>query len=373
MRLAIALVLFCPGLIQAAEPRLRLEAGKFDVVGLARADLDAIQKLDLKGAGAKVFEVYVASNKNDDSRPAMLGTLRVAGHVLRFEPRFPPVPGVRYKAIYRPSQLPGHDGAADVRAEFSVPRPQRAAPTTVTVVYPTRTVLPENQLKFYVHFSAPMSRGDAYKNVRVLDESGKPITLPFLELDQELWDPTGKRLTLLFDPGRIKRGLKPREEDGPILVEGKKYTFVVERKWQDADGNELKESFRKEFRAAAPEAKAIDINDWKLTPPRAGGSTVLDIRFPKPLDHALLQRLLWITDAEGTRVPGSIQISEEETRWQFTPEKPWKAGKYDLVIDTSLEDLAGNRVGKTFEVDLFEKVDRVVKVETVKRGFVVEK
>lgn len=371
----LAVIVFLAGAANAAEPaqRLRLEGGKFEVVGLARADLDALKKMDLKGADAKVFEVFVASDKADDTRPAMLGKLSIEGETLRFQPRFPPVPGVRYRAVFRPSLLAARGSAADVSGEFSLPRPKAAAATTVTHIFPTRSTLPENQLKFYIHFSAPMSRGEAYGSVRVLDEAGKPVVLPFLELDQELWDPAGKRLTLLFDPGRIKRGLKPREEDGPILVEGKKYTFVIDRKWQDAEGNALKESVRKEFKVAAPESKPIEIADWKLTPPRAGVTTTLDVRFPRPLDHALLQRLLWITDARGKRVAGAIQVLDEETRWQFTPEKPWQPGKYDLVIDTSLEDLAGNRVGKAFEVDLFDKVDREVKVETVKRAFVVEK
>jgi hypothetical protein len=374
MRYLLPVVLLA-GTLHAAEPapRLRLEGGKFEVVGLARAELDALKKMDLKGTDAKVFEVFVAGDKPDDSRPAMLGKLTIEGETLCFEPRFPPVVGLRYRAVFRPSLLKDGASAADVRGEFSIPRPKPTDATTVTHVFPTRSTLPENQLKFYIHFSAPMSRGEAYRSVRVLDESGKPIALPFLELDQELWDPAGKRLTLLFDPGRIKRGLKPREEDGPILVEGKKYTFVIDRKWQDADGNALKESFRKEFKVAAPENKPIEIADWKLTAPRGDGVAALDVRFPKPLDHALLQRLLWITDARGKRVAGTIQVLDDETRWQFTPERPWQPGKYDLVIDTSLEDLAGNRVGKTFEVDQFDKVDREVKVETVKRAFVVEK
>ena len=95
----------------------------------------------------------------------------------------------------------------------------KTEPTVVTQVYPTSDKLPENQLKFYLHFSAPMSRGDSYKHIQLLDEKGKAVELPFLELDEELWDPAGKRFTLFFDPGRIKRGLKPREEVGNEIRE----------------------------------------------------------------------------------------------------------------------------------------------------------
>jgi len=88
-------------------------------------------------------------------------------------------------------------------------------------VFPSAAALPANQLKFYVQFSAPMSRGEAWKHIRLLNHEGKPVDLPFLELDQELWDPNYQRLTILFDPGRIKRGLLPREEAGPIIEQGK--------------------------------------------------------------------------------------------------------------------------------------------------------
>ena len=75
----------------------------------------------------------------------------------------------------------------------------------------------------------------------LLDAAAKEVDLPFLELEQELWDSSGKRFTLFFDPGRIKRGLKPREEVGPALEEGKSYTFVVDRAWHDAQGDSLKD------------------------------------------------------------------------------------------------------------------------------------
>ncbi len=36
---------------------------------------------------------------------------------------------------------------------------------------------------------------------------------------------------------------------------------------------------------------------------------------------------------------------------------PWLAGDYDFVAFAFLEDLAGNRVGRAFEVDNFERTD----------------
>ena len=96
-----------------------------------------------------------------------------------------------------------------------------------------------------------MSRGEAYRHIRLLDGAGKPVDTPFLELDEELWLRDGTRFTLLFDPGRIKRGLKPREELGPVLEAGKSYQLVIDRDWLDAEGNPLKTEFRKTLRRRA--------------------------------------------------------------------------------------------------------------------------
>jgi hypothetical protein len=230
-------------------------------------------------------------------------------------------------------------------------------------------VLPENQLKFYIHFSSPMSKGDAYQHVHLLDSTGKEVSLPFLRLDEELWDQKQTRFTLLFDPGRIKRGLKPREEVGPALEEGKTYTFVIDRDWNDAEGNPLKESFRKSFRAGPPDDNPIDTKSWKVKPPSAGSRDPLVVIFPKPLDHAMLERVVGVTDASGHSIEGTIAVTEKETHWSFTPKQPWQAGRYHLTADTALEDLAGNSIGRPFEVDVFHPIQRQVKSETVKIPF----
>ena len=134
----------------------------------------------------------------------MLGTTRIEANSLVFVPRFALQPGLRYRVRWSE----GGESTVEVPAD-------RAEPSTVVeAVYPSTNTLPENQLKFYVHFSAPMSRGEAYQRIRLLDEQGKPLALPFLEIDEELWDREWKRLTLLFDPGRIKRGLIPHDEAG---------------------------------------------------------------------------------------------------------------------------------------------------------------
>jgi hypothetical protein len=210
----------------------------------------------------------------------------------------------------------------------------------------------------YIHFSAPMSRGEAYRQVRLLEDEGREVELPFLEIDQELWDPSGRRLTLLFDPGRIKRGLVPHNEAGPALRPGARYTLVIDRGWADASGTRTIEPFRKDFTVIAADRDPPDPAGWKIAAPQAGTRAPLVIEFPDPMDHALLGSLLTVE-----RVAGAVSISESETRWSFTPEKPWPGGEYRLAFDTALEDLAGNRINRPFDVDVFERVDRRIRRE----------
>jgi hypothetical protein len=300
-----------------------------------------------------------------DSRTPIIGSYSVDKTALRFEPRFPFTPGLKYRCVFTPSSGP------KVESDFTVPKASPAISTTVEHVFPSCDTLPENQLKFYIHFTAAMTRGEAYSRIHLRDEKGKDVEHPFLELEEELWDPAGRRFTLFIHPGRIKRGLKPREELGPVLVEGKRYTLVVDAAWQDGDGNPLGQAFRKEFRVGPPDEAQPDPKTWKILAPPSGSKETLLVRLSKPLDHALLHRLLWIVDASGQRVGGRIQVGERETVWGFAPEQPWKAMKYRLVIDTALEDLAGNSIARPFEVDEFRAVQKEVKVQTVDLPFIV--
>jgi hypothetical protein len=243
-------------------------------------------------------------------------------------------------------------------------------PTTlVSHVYPTADTLPENLLKFYVHFTAPMSRGNIYDYIRLRDENGKDVELPFLEIDEELWDTTMTRLTLIIDPGRIKRGVLPLEEIGPALEAGKSYKLVIGSEWRDGDGNPLKESYQKAFKVASPDREPPDPAQWKIQAPQAGAREALAIIFPEPMEHALAQRLIRVTGESGELVGGKVSLEDHERRWKFTPNNVWRHGRYQIIIQTTLEDLAGNNIGKPFEVDLFEGVERRLSTTSVKLSF----
>jgi len=298
--------------------------------------------------------------------PNMLGRYRVENGALVFAPQFPPQAGVTYKATAR---IPGR---AAMSAVFSIPKADMTPKTVVERVYPSANVLPENQLKFYIHFSAPMARGFAYEHIALLDESGKRVEDAFLPLAEELWDPSGKRFTLFFYPGRIKRGLLPQQEIGIALKAGKRYTLVIDKDWNDAQGRLLVSGFRKAFTVGAADRKVIDLKTWNVQRPVAGTRSALTLTFPEPLDHAILQRELDVVASSGTVIHGDIAVGAGEKSWSFTPDLAWKKGDYKIRVGTTVADLAGNMVDRPFEVDVFERVDQSLNRSTRSLEFKID-
>jgi hypothetical protein len=356
--LAIALPVASLGQATTAGPTIRWEvdpSGSTSGVSVVGLPPDALKALADPAWTAErragVFSIAIETGgPNRSDRPSMMGTCRVEGDLLRFTPRYPFDRGRTYSATFRPALLPGGSGI-DVTSSRLIPKPVRAV-TVVTRVTPSSDRVPENLLKFYLYFSSPMSRGEVYDRVRLLKADGQAVDLPFLRLAEELWDPSGTRLTLLIDPGRIKRGLRPREENGPVLEAGKTYTLVIDRGWPDAEGDPLGSEYRKTFRAELADETQPDPKTWKIARPSSSTREPLALTFPEPLDRALIESALTLVDPKGEPVAGHLEIKANETRWEFTPEAPWVEGDYQLLVDADLEDLAGNSILRPFEVDV---------------------
>lgn len=308
------------------------------------------------GRWREIFPVRVATGDAADELPAMAGRYEARRGGVAFIPAFPLRPGVRYRAEFRPEAWSG-GGAGDasgdrlrvVAVEFQAPeRPARPA-TRVAGIFPTSAVLPANQLRFYIHFSAPMSQGHAYRNVALVRADGSVVELPFLELAEELWDPDNVRFTLFLDPGRVKRGLKPHEDEGPPLEEGAEYELVVRQGWRDASGVPLGDETRKRFSVGPADYSQPDPSGWSTTAPAGGTREPVVVRFPKAMDHGLLQHLLVVRDAGGREIPGAVSVRDHEREWAFSPASPWEAGACRIEVDTRLEDGAGNSIARPFE------------------------
>src|SRR5205085_2839807 len=128
--------------------------------------------------------------------------------------------------------------------------------------------------------------------IQLLDDRGKVTADPFLPLDVHLWNSTRTRYTVLFDPGRVKKGVLPNEQMGRPLVRGRTYSLAVSERWPDAHGRPLAGPFRRQFRVGPPDEQPLDPGQWRIDPPAAGTRNPVAVTFPRPLDYALLLRAI---------------------------------------------------------------------------------
>ena len=299
-----------------------------------------------------------------EAGPGLLGTWgSETSGTIWFKPRFPLAFDIRHTA-----RLDLGAGHQPLITDVVLPRP-KSVPTHVVSVHPSGASIPENTLRFYLIFSAPMQRGEAYRHVRVVDAQGKAADLPFLELDEELWDPTGTRLTLLVDPGRIKRGVKPLEDIGPVFESGNRYTLEIDASWPDIHGKPLARPHRKQYLATPAARERIAPATWVINPP-VRVTEPLAVRFPKALDKALIERVITVTDSLGKPVTGLVEALPGETGYRFRPEHPWKPGNYTLSIGPALEDPSGNRIDRLFDT---EGSARATTAGLLTRPFTVDK
>ena len=127
--------------------------------------------------------------------------------------------------------------------EFSLPKPMSAVGTQVKHVFPSSDSLPENLLRFYVCFSNPMQRGRTEEQITLLGPDGRPAPDTLYRPPVELWDRSMRHLTILVDPGRLKRRVGPNRELGPPLKAGQKYTLAIAPGMIDSLGRSISEGF----------------------------------------------------------------------------------------------------------------------------------
>jgi len=211
--------------------------------------------------------------------------------------------------------------------------------------------VPSNLLRVYVELSASMEPGEAYEHIRVVDDSGHEVRGALLELREELWSPDHRRLTLLFDPGRVKRGIRANVEMGPPLVAGHRYRLVIDSSWRDARNRPLAAPYEQDLRVSGFDSLSPDPSRWMLSRPGRETREPLRVDFGEPLDHALALRFVTVVDARGARVAGRAVLSDDDRTWTFTPDAKWGASEVALRVDPQLEDLAGNNLARPFDSD----------------------
>jgi hypothetical protein len=279
--------------------------------------------------------------------PPMAGRLVRDGADLCFVPRFGFADGTCYAVTI--------DGAA--AAVLSRGRPDGLATTEVTGIWPTAAEVPCNLLRLYVWFSAPMSDGYAARHVRLTGDGGEPMTGALLPSEHELWDPARRRLTILLDPARIKRGLPGHRAAGYPLRSGEPFRLDVGSGFRDAKGLPLLAGAQRRYQVGGAERRHVDPASWALTIPPARTREPLQVSFGRPLDHALLARCLHVAGPDGQLIDGVPQTGAGE-HWQLQPRQAWTPGPHQLIVDPVLEDLAGNSVSRVFDRDLARQQER---------------
>jgi hypothetical protein len=219
----------------------------------------------------------------------------------------------------------------------------RTSPEVPVRISPQAKVLPANTLRFYLHF--PRS-GEAHfdrDHLWLLNEEEQAVRDPFLVLPQELWSADGRRLTVLMEPGRIKRGLGGDPSHEPALVAGRTYSLVVTALGQTA---------RRTFQVSDPVLAAVDETRWRLVSPATGSLDPAVVHFDRVMDAALCEDEIGVLTPAGEVIQTRMSLAPGGTAAQLIPSLPWRAGEYRLVVSERLEDVCGNRLGEALDHDL---------------------
>jgi hypothetical protein len=267
-----------------------------------------------------------------------LGEFKRKSDEITFDPAVPFTNGLEYAVMWNDSTI----------ARFKIPKADHIAPELLSI-YPTCDTVPENLLKIYLEFSQPMVEGRSLDHIKLLNDKGDTMRGTFLDLQPELWNSEGTVLTLWLDPGRIKRDLIPNKELGTPLKEGERYILHIDASWHGKNGSALSRSHKKSFITSRRDDISPDLLAWEINVPSAGHTDVLEVTVPEPMDYFLFRDAVKILSPDGSKIEGSVQVTEKDKVFKFLPEKPWAKGKYTVAVERRLEDLAGNNLDRPFD------------------------
>jgi hypothetical protein len=323
-----------------------------DVTGLSSRELSSVRDAHFSTADWQSLLRITVIDAGTDPLPPVQGRYAATDSSLTFTPLFPFDPGRGYQVAFDPARLPRPRPLAVVTSVVRLNAIERKPTATVTAVYPSTDVLPENTLRLYIEFSEAMGNTGALNVVRLLDERGREVPIPFLPVQADFWNADHTRYTLFFDPGRVKQGILPNEQLGRPLHAGRRYTLEISADWRDAHGQPLVAAYRHLFRVGPADEQPLTPTNWRIAPPAARTRDPLVVTFPAPLDHGLLARAVGVEGSGGRTIEGDITLEAADAQWVFRPRAAWEPGEYRLVALSILEDPAGNRIGRAFEVEM---------------------
>src|SRR5207247_9761697 len=116
----------------------------------------------------------------------------------------------------------------------------------------------------------------------------------------------------------------------PALREGKRYTLVIDQVWKDGAGSPLKAAFQKTFKVGPPDRDPPDPARWTVQSPKLETRAPLTITFSEPLDRALAERVIRVTNDSNEPVEGKDGVEDDERKGTIVPGSTWPRVPYQV-------------------------------------------
>lgn len=208
-----------------------------------------------------------------------------------------------------------------------------AAQLVPVAVQPSGPEVAANLLRISLVFAQPVGE-PVLPRLELRQANGYVIDKPFLE--QELWSPSGKILTVLLHPGRVKNGLIAHDTVGPVLHAGESVVLTL-------DGQEIKR-----WKVGSIDRDGPRPSGWSVGSVLAGTREPLVVELDAPIDGRDVDYLA-VANSSNRRIQGRAQLEVGEKKWTFTPDAPWNELRYTLAVFRNLEDASGNQLNGHFE------------------------
>jgi hypothetical protein len=270
----------------------------------------------------------------------VLGKAEVGDETIRLIPEIPFQRGQTYEVI----------AGTDKVLSFAIPLDTSVRPPQVVASFPSCDSIPENLLKIYLMFDQPMMEGRAYNFIHLFDQTtGDTIKGAFLDLQPELWSEDQTVLTLWLDPGRIKQDLIPNQKLGAVLNKNSHYELRVSPGWKSKSGLPMSDAYERHFVTKDRDTVKPDMMTWQMDTDQ-----VFKVETGESLDWSLLNSVISAWREDDKEIAGTVVTDPCEKGFRFVPLEPWPKGKNRIVIESRLEDLAGNNLNRLFETDITE-------------------
>lgn len=308
------------------------------IVGVAYSENGSAKSVFFSGQPDARYQIKLKGKEH-----SIFGEFAVRNNENIFTPIIPFSAGESYE-IYKDELL---------YLTFSVPKKENQIRPKLIAIHPKIDTVPENLLKMYFVFSKPMQQSQSFLDfITVTNRETNNTEKIFLPLENELWNTDHTELTLWLDPGRIKKDLIPNKELGIPVKKGNAYEITILNNLSDAEGVELGKDYQKTIVVGSRDAQSPSTSKWELTLPQENTKEALGISFDESLDAMLAQETIQIVNDKNKTIDGGFMLSKKATSILFVPKVLWKKGKYTIVIESRLEDLAGNNLNRLFDTDL---------------------